>query len=227
METLWTLDQAAFRAVHEGLRRAWLDPVFVTLADSGLGHTGGVALLAVALRGKWPLWGVLALAAIGAAANGLIERNPTASAATLLLLGLFWHLPRPVLLCALASGAVAGLVRLPLVEALPRLRPSNLPGTAPLEAVYAATSFPSGHATTSFAVATAVAWCVRSREESWIGWAAVGWASLVALSRVYVGVHFPSDVIAGAGLGIAVGTVAALVWRGKGWLGQTTSTAGA
>jgi membrane-associated phospholipid phosphatase len=227
VETLWTLDQAAFRAVHEGLRRAWLDPVFVTLADSGLGHTGGVALLAVALRGKWPQWAVLALGIAGAVVAGLVERDPTASAATLLLLGLYWHLPRPAALCGLVCGAAAGLVRLPIVAAMPRLRPSNLPESAPLEAVYAATSFPSGHATTAFAVAAAVAWAVRSGEEAWLGWAAFGWAALVGLSRVYVGVHFPSDVIAGAGLGIAVGTVGALVWRSKGWLAQTTSTAGA
>ncbi|MFF4347082.1 bifunctional phosphatase PAP2/diacylglycerol kinase family protein [Streptomyces sp. NPDC001530] len=59
------------------------------------------------------------------------------------------------------------------------------------------TSFPSGHAASAAAFATGVA--LESR-----GWGAAiaPLATAVALSRVYTGVHFPSDVLAGAALGM-------------------------
>jgi diacylglycerol kinase family enzyme/membrane-associated phospholipid phosphatase len=59
------------------------------------------------------------------------------------------------------------------------------------------TSFPSGHSASAAAFATGVA--LESR-----GWGAAvaPLAGAVALSRVYTGVHFPSDVLAGAALGV-------------------------
>src|SRR6478735_9924421 len=64
------------------------------------------------------------------------------------------------------------------------------------------TSFPSDHATAAFAIAVAIA--LRSRRA---GWVALALATLVAVSRVVVGTHCPSDVLAGA----AIGTLSALV----------------
>jgi undecaprenyl-diphosphatase len=63
-------------------------------------------------------------------------------------------------------------------------------------------SFPSGHAAGSFAFAAFVA--VRAPR-----WAAPAflWAALVACSRCVLGVHYPSDVVAGALLGAAVGAI--------------------
>ena len=61
-------------------------------------------------------------------------------------------------------------------------------------------SFPSGHAAGSFAFAAFVA----LRAPRWAGPAFV-WAALVAWSRVVLGVHYPSDVVAGALLGSVVG----------------------
>ncbi|WP_369657925.1 phosphatase PAP2 family protein [Streptomyces sp. RPA4-2] len=60
------------------------------------------------------------------------------------------------------------------------------------------TSFPSGHSASAAAFATGVA--LESR-----GWGAAvaPLATAVALSRVYTGAHFPSDVLAGAALGAA------------------------
>lgn len=71
-------------------------------------------------------------------------------------------------------------------------------------------SFPSGHAmatATLATVLTALAW--RSRWRWPVALAAWGFALLVAASRVLLGVHFPSDVVAGAAIGIAWGSA---VW---------------
>jgi undecaprenyl-diphosphatase len=65
------------------------------------------------------------------------------------------------------------------------------------------TSFPSDHATAAFAIAVAI--FLRSHRAGWI---ALTMAAVVSLSRVAVGTHYPSDVLAGA----AIGTLAALVF---------------
>lgn len=57
-------------------------------------------------------------------------------------------------------------------------------------------SFPSGHATNSFA--QAVLWSIRYPK---LGYYAYPLASLIALSRIFVGVHYPLDVLTGAILG--------------------------
>ncbi len=65
-------------------------------------------------------------------------------------------------------------------------------------------SFPSGHATVAFAIALTAARFYPRRALAWLLW-----ALLVSYTRVYVGEHYPLDVLGGAMLGIAV---AALSW---------------
>jgi len=72
----------------------------------------------------------------------------------------------------------------------------------------AAKSFPSGHATLAFALAFAL--LIHNRR--W-GWIFVSLALLVGLSRVAVGVHYPSDVAGGLIVGLVAAVVAAPVKR--------------
>lgn len=69
-------------------------------------------------------------------------------------------------------------------------------------------SFPSGHTNAGFAFAIAV--CM-SAPKKWMKIAAVCAAAVMGLSRLYVGVHFPSDVLAGAVIGSLCGLAGAWV----------------
>ncbi len=74
-------------------------------------------------------------------------------------------------------------------------------------------SFPSGHTNAAFAFALAV--CL-SAPKKWMKITAVCMAAVMGLSRLYVGVHFPSDVLAGAAIGSLCGLAGAWVVR-KAW----------
>ena len=71
-------------------------------------------------------------------------------------------------------------------------------------------SFPSGHAASSFAAATVLSFAVGGRGLALAWVLALG----IALSRIYIGVHYPLDVAAGALVGAALG-----VWvtGGRAW----------
>ncbi|QIN83171.1 phosphatase PAP2 family protein [Rubrobacter tropicus] len=72
-------------------------------------------------------------------------------------------------------------------------------------------AFPSGHAASAFSAATGVVLVARwslKRVPFW-GWGMLALAAAISYSRVYVGVHYPTDVLAGAGLGIACGWIGA------------------
>ncbi|MCI0706609.1 MAG: phosphatase PAP2 family protein [Ignavibacteriae bacterium] len=64
-------------------------------------------------------------------------------------------------------------------------------------------SFPSGHASGSFAIATALAW--RSGPAVYIPVAL--WAAAVGYGRIYVGVHYPTDVIGGIVCGVLISSL--------------------
>lgn len=136
--------------------------------------------------------------------------------------GLIWIAAAAVLLCfkrtrragVLALGAMAlnllavnvvlkHLVSRPrpwlVVEGLETLLRSNDPN-----------SFPSGHTSAAFAFAAALC---RGLDVRWAKVLAAAGAVLMGWSRVYVAVHFPSDVLAGAAIGVLCGLLAAWLYR--------------
>jgi membrane-associated phospholipid phosphatase len=106
-----------------------------------------------------------------------------------------------------AAALVVELVKVTTDRARPPLAESSVESVVPLPA---SASFPSGHSATAFAAATAVA-LVYPRLRAPI----LALAGLVALSRVYLGVHYWSDVLVGSLVGVAVGwATVAIVRRG-------------
>jgi undecaprenyl-diphosphatase len=91
-----------------------------------------------------------------------------------------------------------------------RVRPCHaLPDVRLLVAGSKSASFPSSHAWNSFTVATIISH-FYSRP---IGVLSLVVAAVVAFSRIYVGLHYPLDVLAGALLGILSGTLFVQAWR--------------
>lgn len=74
-------------------------------------------------------------------------------------------------------------------------------------------SFPANIAAVGFAVATVV--LVRHRA---LGLALYGVAAMWGIARVYAGVHYPSDILAGAGLGLAAAVGAIYATRALGFV---------
>lgn len=142
-----------------------------------------VFLLASAWWVKWPL-----IAAIGGLGDcACRRRRPRAAAAALLAIG--------------TAGLLVTILKLTFDRARPPLVDPTLD---PIGVVPASASFPSGHAATAFAAAVAIGLVHPRLRRPLLAVAAV-----VALSRVYLGVHYVLDVIAGSVLGAAVGVAAA------------------
>lgn len=103
---------------------------------------------------------------------------------------------------AIEASIFAGLIANVLKPAFGRERPLSSNNGTVFKPGTSNFSFPSGHSTEAFAVASVVA--IRSS-----GWVvptlAYTCASLVAFDRVNDRAHFPSDVLAGAALGVTVG----------------------
>jgi membrane-associated phospholipid phosphatase len=107
---------------------------------------------------------------------------------------------------AAVSYGVAALLANGLKTVFDRPRPSvGHPEIHPLVAVPHSGSMPSAHAAEAFAAAVAVG-LVHPR----LRWPLLVLAALIGLSRVWLGVHYLSDVIVGAALGSVIAYVA---WR--------------
>jgi len=150
------------------------------------------------LASAWWVKG-LVIGGIGVAAD--LMRRPRSWPVTLL----------PVVAALLAASALATVLK----DLAGRARPAVAdPAMSALTTLPADGSFPSGHALSAFAAAGVVA-ALHPRLRGPV----LALAALVAVSRVYLGVHYPLDVLAGAALGLAVAGVVLLVARRAGLIG--------
>ncbi len=104
---------------------------------------------------------------------------------------------------AVASGVVAaGIFQPALAGATGRSRPRSGRSVRSFAPFSGSISFPSGHTTAAFSVASVIA---AEYPHPAVRVAAYGLASAVGVARMYAGAHFLSDVVAAAMLGTAVG----------------------
>jgi undecaprenyl-diphosphatase len=123
---------------------------------------------------------------------------------------------RKMALAGLIALAI-GFVTSDLVKEITMLpRPfATLPDVRLLVPEPSSYAFPSGHATSAFAAASGAVLTAKrllGRVPAW-GWGMLALAAAVAYSRIYVGVHWTTDVVAGIVLGTACG-----------WLGSRLAT---
>jgi membrane-associated phospholipid phosphatase len=100
-----------------------------------------------------------------------------------------------------------------------RLRPCNestLQAVMHLRVSYcpANGSFTSSHAVNHFALATFFFFSLRKHIKAW-AWLFLLWAATICYGQVYVGVHYPGDVICGAILGALIGLLLAKIFNRK------------
>ena len=106
------------------------------------------------------------------------------------------------LICALLGPVAIGLnYGIKLLVKRPR---PVLEGLPPLGGAPSSLSFPSAHATSSFAVATAMVRVDPAMSAAFLV------AIALSLGRPYLGMHYPSDVLAGAALGVVLGLIVPL-----------------
>lgn len=115
---------------------------------------------------------------------------------------------RPMIFARVGAAAlVAEIVSATIKDSTDRARPPlRMPDPAPLVGLPGTSSFPSGHATVAFACAVMLA-----RTDRRLAAPAFALAAGIAWSRVYVGVHYPLDVLAGAVLGVLLATALLLL----------------
>ena len=130
---------------------------------------------------------------------------------------LFFHYPRRtawlmlggVLLVVLLSDQISSSLIKPYFE---RLHPCRDPDFTQyvhlLIPCGSGKSFVSSHAANHFAVATYFSVLFQSFRLTFLAFL---WASIVAYGQVYVGVHYPSDVLFGSLLGIGIGAIIVLL----------------
>ena len=102
-------------------------------------------------------------------------------------------------------------------ETIQRIRPCNDPVMSEqvrllLQRCPGGYSFLSNHAANHFGLATFMVLTFKPIFKQWV-YLAYLWALLICFAQIYVGVHYPTDIIAGALLGTAAGYLTASVYR--------------
>ncbi|HSI75760.1 MAG TPA: phosphatase PAP2 family protein [Lunatimonas sp.] len=117
----------------------------------------------------------------------------------------FWYVGFTVLLILLADKFTSGFMK-PFFE---RLRPCHDPRWEGMINTYAGRGgqygFASSHAATAFEVASYMFLIFRGKIQA-MGWLFL-WAASISYTRIYLGVHYPSDILVGALVGIASGLI--------------------
>jgi membrane-associated phospholipid phosphatase len=114
---------------------------------------------------------------------------------------------------AVSSLLAAGIISPVLKTVVGRSRPNQAASTFEFRPFRGGASFPSGHATEAFAVASVIATSYDSR---WVAVGSYGVATLVGFARVHHQAHFASDVAAAAAIGTAVGRTVVRINRRDG-----------
>jgi undecaprenyl-diphosphatase len=115
---------------------------------------------------------------------------------------------------AVASFLLADWLSNELKHAICRVRPCNtILGARLLVGCTSSYSMPSGHAVNSFAAAVPLFYLLKNHIRPALRTYPFFVAAAVAVSRVYVGVHYPSDVLAGALMGSIVALAVILSYR--------------
>jgi undecaprenyl-diphosphatase len=163
--------------------------------DHALNHAIRQHPLLMSIIAGFANWGVLAFG-IAACALWLFDspRHP----------GL-WRRATAAGLSAAAVGLLANQVIAQLWHR-PRPYQDHPLGILPLLSPSHDPSFPSDHATAAFAIAFGILFVARRT-----GWLFLAWAVLIGVSRVLAGMHYPTDVIAGAVVGLGSGFFTARV----------------
>lgn len=113
-----------------------------------------------------------------------------------------------ILLIAVAAVGATDLLCHRVIKKIVRRTRPNIAGVSIERAPGSSYSMPSNHAANAFAAAEAI-----GTFEPLLLVPLLAFASLIAYSRVYVGVHYPSDVLVAAMVGLCVGRIAARVGR--------------
>ncbi len=178
MDYLVKIDEQLF-LFFNGMHSSFFDEVMWWVSDTFIWAPFYILLYVIILRKRW----------------GNNVRNYKTAVLVLLVAGLT---------ILLTDQLTSGFMK-PFFE---RLRPSHEPGLEGLVHLVADENgnlyrggtygFASSHAANAFAIAVYVASLIRGRV-IWV--VMIFWAALVAYSRIYLGVHYPGDVLAGAAIG--------------------------
>ena len=127
-----------------------------------------------------------------------------------------WYWALIFIFTAILSDTISSAV---IKEAFFRLRPCHDPNLTDSIRVLVSycplsSSFTSSHAVNHFAAAMYIFTTFKKPVGKW--WMAVfGWAFLISYAQVYVGVHFPMDVICGGLVGLFIGYLPAIIYNKK------------
>lgn len=121
-----------------------------------------------------------------------------------------------MILCLIVAVGLSDFISASILKpAIKRVRPCNeimlQEDMVPRIRCGAGYSLPSSHASNHFAISVFLSLVYR-RSWKYIGYVAYTWAALVCLAQVYVGVHYPLDILLGALLGSIIGYAVAKVF---------------